>query len=58
LAKEVDQLGNKHARHGVPFDDTAYCQSQHFARAGLRNIALHDLKWELQRPGNGGSDLH
>jgi hypothetical protein len=32
--------------------------NQYFAGAGLGNIALHDLKREVRRPGYGGSDLH
>jgi hypothetical protein len=32
--------------------------NQHFARARLCNIAVHDLKWAVLRPGNGGSDPH
>jgi hypothetical protein len=32
--------------------------NQHFARTGLRNIALNDLEWTIRRAGHGGSDLH
>jgi hypothetical protein len=39
LAKQVDQLRNKHSGHGVPFDDTAHCQAAADDDARLERIS-------------------